>query len=348
DYDVPTELGAEANRCRTAPYPTDTAGWHIGNHPQQMVGPHVSARMRYARALGDTNGDGIRDMALGSLEIKERFSNPAPGPDSPLTPGGSTVGAVFVLYTRPAEVVGDYLLEQIALDPSNLNRLNGVYLKGTAAAPIGRAFDTAGNFNNDFDFNGEPVDDVVVGSPLSNNGDGEAIVLFGSASNTLLSPAGGWTLDQAVAAGVAVRFRGSSGERAGYNVAGAGDVDNDGFGDVLIAAPGTGSTAGAVYLIYGSERIVAGNTYNLSDVGTASLPGVKFLGRNVGDFLGGGEVSDTLNPSGGATTVISRGLAALGDIDGDGRADYAISAMRARPNNRTNAGEVYVIYGRGD
>lgn len=58
-----------------------------------------------------------------------------------------------------------------------------------------------------------------------------------------------------------------------------------------------------------------------------------------------------LNPGDPApepTTVFSRGLISLGDVDGDGRTDYALSAMLADPNGRKGAGEVYVLYGRGD
>ena len=96
-----------------------------------------------------------------------------------------------------------------------------------------------------------------------------------------------------------------------------------------------------MYLIYGSDTL--GGEYNLADIGTVNLPGVKFLGRATDDSLGGGSKPI---PTGG--TAYSRGVAGLGDIDGDGRDDYSISAMLADPQNHTDAGEVYVIYGRGD
>ncbi len=334
-------VGPPATSCRTTPFPQNTAGWHLMNNPQEIVGPHVNAKLRYTRALDDMNGDGIRDVAIGSLEVKENFTAPS-GPGSPANPTGQTIGAVFLLYSRPTSVPGDYLLERIAFDPGDSNRLNGVYLKGVPGAPIGRSFDTAG------DFNGDGVEELIVGSEMSNGGDGEVIVLLGSLSDTRLSPAGGWTFAQAVAANAAIRFVGAAGERAGYNVSGAGDVDGDGLGDILISAPGTGATAGTVYLVYGSREILGGTSIDLDEVGTAAVPGVKFTGRAIGDFLGGGEITDNFNPTGPTTQIVPRGLSRLGDIDGDGLSDYAISAIRARPNGRTNAGEVYVIYGKGD
>lgn len=356
------ELGADAGNCRTTPYPPDSSGWHIQNQPQEIVGPHINSHLRYTRALGDVNGDGIPDVATGTLEAKESFLPPAATPNAPT---GATVGGVFLTYSRPTGVPGDVLLERLAYGPDDLQRLNGVYLKGTASAPIGRAFDTAS------DFNGDGADDFIVGSELSYESDGQAIVLFGSATDSLLSPELGWRVTDAdgdpadvLTSGRAIRFKGSGAEKAGFNVTGLGDVDGDGFGDILIAAPDAidpnnpTSKRGIVYLIYGSDSYVPGETYNLDDVGrldpdtnTLILAGVKFLGRSASAFdyaVGGGSITDRFNVDTVQSTAISRGVAALGDIDGDGLMDYAISAIKARPNNRRNAGEVFVIYGRGD
>jgi len=305
----------------------------------QIVGPHAQAHLSYVRGLGDVNGDGIRDFAVGSKDILQNFSNP----------GSAIVGGVFIVFGRPPGLEGNYLLDRLALDPSNLNRLAGVYLRGSDPnQALGRVFDDAG------DFNGDGRADVIVGGEGANSGAGEAIVLLGSP--TLESPAGGWTIADAVAAGRAVHFTGvSAGDRAGTNVAGAGDVDGDGVGDILIAAPGAFGGRGAVYLIYGSSSYV-GKAFSLNQVGTLDLPGAVFVGRNAGDQLGGGRirfptdrpVNLSPDPNAPVLTVDSRGVIGLGDIDGDGRGDYAISSMLADVSGRTDCGEVYILYGRGD
>ena len=38
-------------------------------------------------------------------------------------------------------------------------------------------------------------------------------------------------------------------------------------------------------------------------------------------------------------------MAPAGDVDGDGRADLMVSSILADPEGKTNAGEVYLIYG---
>jgi hypothetical protein len=43
--------------------------------------------------------------------------------------------------------------------------------------------------------------------------------------------------------------------------------------------------------------------------------------------------------------LASRGVASAGDVDGDGRADLMLSSVLASPEGKTNAGEVYLIYG---
>lgn len=326
------------------PAPVGTAGYYMDRTPQ-IVGPHAAARISFVRGLGDINDDGIRDFAVGSDTVRADFGDP----DS------SLVGAIFIVFSRSTGLEGDYLLERLALSPRDRRRLNGVLLKGEPDTPIAHVFDTAG------DFNGDGIADVLVGSERSDRDTGQAIVIFGS--RTLLSPEGGFTLDGIVDVGRAMRFVGvRPGDLAGAGVAGAGDVDADGLGDILIAAPNAfpsfeqsgkrppdppATGPGVVYLIYGSGRHTAG-VFDLAKVGTPALPGAVFVGRAAGDFVGGGQLEIVVNPDGKPTTIYSRGVAALGDIDGDGRDDYALSAILADPFGKTNAGEVYIIYGRGD
>jgi hypothetical protein len=225
---------------------------------------------------------------------------------------------------------------------------------------LARVFDDAG------DFNGDGYADVVVGSENAFGGKGEVVVVFGS--QTLESPAGGWTTDSIVAAGRAVRFIGeTAGDHAGTNVAGLGNIDGDkrtvrlqngtvvryNLDDLLVAAPDAAGGKGKVYLIYGNSQL--SGDIQLSKVGTVSVPGAVFTGRVgdsggvPGDHLGGGEKTvPNTDPSNNSTIVRSRGVAKLGDFDGDGKLDFAISAILANPDGKRNAGEVYILYGRGD
>jgi hypothetical protein len=324
-------------------YSPESAEYYI-DRTSQIVGPHKNSYIRFVRGLGDVNADGIPDFAVGSKDVRESFADPQ-------NPTGATVGGVFIVFGRPLGLEGDVLLDRMALPPSSPNRVHGILLRGTTATEqMGRVFDDA------HDFDGDGVADVVVGSEGTDSNRGQAIVILGS--STLESPAGGWTAADILTAGRAIRFRGeAAGDLAGANVAGAGDVDGDGRGDILIAAPGAkndkGQATGAVYLIYGAPSL-AGQDLSLALVGSISLPGVKFIGRADGDQLGGGQIEYPgtagiyLNPNNDPSTIYSRGVVGLGDIDGDGKADFALSAMLADPEARQNAGEVYILYGRGD
>lgn len=332
--------GAQADAaqdCYVVDYVPGTAGFYADRTPQ-IVGPASGAKLSYVRAVGDVNDDGLRDFVVGSREVRNA--------------NGERVGAVFIVHSRATGLEGDYLLERMAFRPGDPLRQNGVLIVGTRDADISRAFDEAG------DFNGDGVDDVLVGSEHGFGDAGEAILVLGSV--TLVSPQDGYTIAQIVDDRRAIRFAGvRPGDLTGANVAAAGDVDGDGFGDILIAAPNAVDPAqapgnpdpgpGVVYLIYGSSTLVGGDTVDLSRVGTVDVKGIVFVGRNIGDLLGGGSktVSGT-DPNGGSTTSFSRGVTALGDIDGDRRADFAISAMLADPFGKTDAGEVYIFYGRGD
>ena len=106
---------------------------------------------------------------------------------------------------------------------------------------------------------------------------------------------------------------------AGYTVAAAGDVDGDGLSDILIAAIGEDSYAGAVYLILGSS-IGNNNTISLANAD------YKFTGESAWDRAG------------------EKGLSSAGDVDGDGLDDILIGAYQHSSNGAT-IGAGYLILG---
>ena len=117
----------------------------------------------------------------------------------------------------------------------------------------------------------------------------------------------------------------SSGDSSGRSVSGAGDVNGDGFDDLLIGAYGsdvTASGAGVTYLVFGKASGF-GTSLALSSLDGTS--GLRFDGISQNDNSG-------------------KSVSGAGDVNGDGFDDLIIGAALGDAQ-ADKAGESYVVFG---
>jgi hypothetical protein len=155
------------------------------------------------------------------------------------------------------------------------------------------------------DVNGDGYDDVIVGAPYYNNGqnmEGGAYVFYGSATGLL--PVSAWMFESNLAEC-----------ELGWSVASAGDVNKDGYDDVLVASEycGVVDREGRVYLFLGSAT-------------------------------GLSTTHDWMIQGGGADESLGWSIASAGDVNDDGYDDVIVGAPWASyPEG--HEGRAYVFYG---
>jgi len=232
--------------------------------------PADPAPTRLIATAGDVNGDGYSDVIVGV----------------PLDSNGQTQeGRVFVYHGSP----------------TGLSSTPAWTAEGNqAGAEFGSAVATAG------DINGDGYSDVIIGAWKYDDGEideGRAYVYFGS--STGLTPVPIWT------------FNGDQpGAKLGGSVAPAGDVNGDGFGDLIIGAGrySTGlANSGRAFAFHGSPE------------GLSTVPAWTADGDQASAEFGGC-------------------VATAGDVNGDGFADVIVGAAH-HSNGETGEGRAFVFHG---
>ena len=225
---------------------------------------------RSVASAGDVNGDGYSDVIAGAYQ----FTN-----------GQSFEGAAFVYHGSATGI------STIATTIVESNQANA--LMGCSVASAG-------------DVNGDGYSDIIVGAQLYDNGqadEGAAFVYHGSAAGINSTAAAIVESNQAIA-------------YLGVSVASAGDVNGDGYSDVIV---------GAVY--YDNGQI---------DEGAAFVYHGSATGINI--------TAAVMVESNQANARMGISVASAGDVNGDGYSDVIVGAYNYN-NGQASEGAAFVYHG---
>jgi hypothetical protein len=221
-------------------------------------------------SAGDVNGDGYSDVIVGAYEYDNEQDNE---------------GAAFVYYGSESGLSSspDWTAES-----------------DQAYANFGNSVSSAGDVNND------GYSDVIVGAYEYDNGqtnEGAAFVYYGSESG--LSPSPNWTAESD-----------QTGARFGVSVSSAGDVNGDGFSDVIVGARS-----------YSNGQLQEGGAF-------------VFHGSSGGPSI----TPDWTAVSGQTSSQFGESVSSAGDVNVDGFSDVIVGAP-AYENGQSLEGRAYVYYG---
>jgi hypothetical protein len=173
------------------------------------------------------------------------------------------------------------------------------------------------------DVNGDGVTDIITGANEAwYTTSGEIYIIYGNKSKT--SEGGSFQLSELDGSNGFVIYGESAGDRVGLSGIGCGDVNGDGYDDLLIGASYAGqSNQGQVYVLYGGVNVGVSGSYDLNDLSGTPTDGIVIAGEDYYDHFG-------------------ESVAYAGDVNNDGYGDIIASAPYS---GLYFEGRSYVIFG---
>ena len=338
---------------------------------------------RSVASIDDVDGDGIDDLVVGApLDDVSGIANAGsahvfsgdavagfPLLESLVDPSPSTGAEFGYSVERLADVDGDLVGDVVIGARGDGGKGSASVFSGATASRLRKLFDPGGGAGDLFgyavggieDLDGDGIAEVLVGAHLADlpaAADAGKVTIFGGASGaivrTLTDPAP------------------TAGEEFGRSLAAIEDVDGDGVEDLLIGAPEAGGT-GQVLVFSGAsgafvDRVAdpdgqAGDGFGYRVEASGDLDGdgvgdalVGAFRDDVGAAANAGSatvlsmrsravIAKLGDPAGAAGDLFGIDVAALDDLDGDGRQELLIGAYQRDPPAGGDAGEALLFRG---
>jgi Ca2+-binding RTX toxin-like protein len=328
-----------------------TGGFAIQGRPQgEIAGSSVDG-------IGDVNGDGLDDLLVGAYRFSGQTGSAyvvfgkADGTTVELADVFNGNGGFFIRPDQTGQGLGNAISSAGDVNGDGIDDMiigasrddTGGFDSGAAFVVFGKAdtsevrisdirneigggFIIEGAGNRDGagfsvadagDVNGDGLADLLVGAPLG--GQGSAYVVFGKSDSSAID------LNDVEAGIGGFAIIGSDPlDNIGQSVAGAGDLNGDGLDDIIVGSPqsdGNGSRSGIAHVIYGKAD---GDTVDLDNF-NESVDGFAIVGAAANNLAG-------------------YSVAGVGDFDGDGLDDVAVSSPAAALDGG-GFGKTYIVLG---
>eukprot|EP01040_Poterioochromonas_malhamensis_P011861 gene11862-12938_t len=283
----------------------------------------------FSVAIGDVNHDGVQDVIIGAPNYNTQTGRVY------IVSGGSTLSSITLpstFVTLDGSSANYYAAFNLAVVDYNGDGEDDLLICGfkSSSSTHQVTYLVPGPITMSMDFQTTPPITISSGSSywvgfsaasagdLNSDGSkdfllggGQVYLVYGSSS--LIS----FQVSPSISGGVVFT---STDNDCTFVVAGGADINGDAVPDILMGNRAFSSNSGVVYLVYGSGSLANMNLDAMSD----SAIGIAIAAEGTGDQLGSS-------------------VAFLGDFNGDGPNDFAISAPYA--SGGSGFGKVYIIFG---